>query len=258
MEHTHTQTHAHTHTRTHTHARTRVLYLVCMICVCVCSHYSSSGPGSPADKTQRSDHSGAPASTSMRSDSIVRNAQQGSFQSFPGWESVPITAIMKRIAVGQAGGRAGDPHRTMLNHADVSQSRWDSGQSMSIEGWNHHLDFWAFAIQMPGTIRIAVGQAYWPHRALLNHPGKSQREWNSGASMTYAGWQHHTEFWAYPSSMPGTICIAVEQEGQAMYPHRMMINHSEGSQSDWDEGKSMTYRDWNQYMEFWVFPVPGR
>jgi len=45
-----------------------------------------------------------------------------------------------RIAVGQAHG----PHRCMMNHDSYTQQQWNSGQSMSVQGWQHYFEFWAF------------------------------------------------------------------------------------------------------------------
>ena len=88
----------------------------------------------------------------------------------------------------------------MLNHPAGTQAEWDGGKSMAFEGWTEHLEFWAFPTYQAGTIRIAVGVAERPHRVMLNHPDWSQSEWNDGKSMTCRGWEHHLEFWAFPTS----------------------------------------------------------
>ena len=102
-----------------------------------------------------------------------------------------------RIAVGVA---ANGPRRVMLNHPEGSQEDGDGGKSMTCQGWVEHLEFWAFPTHQAGTIRIAVGVADGPHRVMLNHPDVSQGAWNEGRAMTFQGWQHHLEFWAFPTS----------------------------------------------------------
>jgi hypothetical protein len=139
------------------------------------------------------------------------------------------------IAVGEANG----PHRVYLarDENDVS--------------WTPRMKFLAYASVMPGTIRIAVGDASNPDRVMINHDDKNQDHWNEGASMSYRGWQEKMEFWAFDTPVPGTIRIDV---GQASRPHRIMINHSDKSQDQWNQGLSMTYRGWKNKMEFLVYP----
>lgn len=91
----------------------------------------------------------------------------------------------KRVAVGQAH----NPHRMMLNHSDKKQDYWDNeANSMTYRGWKHMTDFWALNNKESGAIRVAVGDAYDPHRCMLNHDGKSQSYWDQGNRMTYWGW----------------------------------------------------------------------
>jgi len=156
-----------------------------------------------------------------------------------------------RIAVGEAW----SPHRIMLNHASFSQDDWNRGQSMSILGWAHKMDFLAYPTKQPGTIRIAVGAAgiYWgPHRIMLNHPSFSQDEWNRGQSMSVLGWGHKMEFWVYPTEQPGTIHIAV---GEAWSPHRIMMNHVEFSKDIRNRGQSKSLQGWVHKMDFWAYPL---
>eukprot|EP00579_Thalassiosira_antarctica_P030714 CAMPEP_0202030366 /NCGR_PEP_ID=MMETSP0905-20130828/64459_1 /ASSEMBLY_ACC=CAM_ASM_000554 /TAXON_ID=420261 /ORGANISM="Thalassiosira antarctica, Strain CCMP982" /LENGTH=185 /DNA_ID=CAMNT_0048594163 /DNA_START=150 /DNA_END=707 /DNA_ORIENTATION=+ len=101
------------------------------------------------------------------------------------------------------------------------------------------------------TIRIAMGEAMKPHRIMINHSDISQEDWGTGRSMAYNGWTHKMEFWAYPKRHPRTIRIAV---GEAMKPHRIMVNQAGISQEDWDTGRSMTIQGWEHKMEFWVYP----
>mmetsp|Transcript_46017 Transcript_46017/g.92319 ORF Transcript_46017/g.92319 Transcript_46017/m.92319 type:complete len:164 (-) Transcript_46017:147-638(-) len=156
----------------------------------------------------------------------------------------------KRVVVGTAEG----PHRCMLNHPALPQSAYDQGQSMSVEGWQHHLHFWAYTSEAPGTIRIAVGTADGPSRAILNHPSQPQKFWNEGNSMGIMGWNHHFDFWAFQSPQPGTIRICVGQaEGDG--GHRCFINHTKFDQTTWNEGEvTMSVEGWQQYLEFWAFP----
>jgi len=93
-----------------------------------------------------------------------------------------------RIAVGQAKG----PHRMMINHDGHTQELWNAGQLMSVAGWSHLFAFWAFSREMPGTVRIAVGQAMGPHRAMMK-PNWTQQ------SMSTEGWDYKCEFWVYPT-----------------------------------------------------------
>jgi CTP-dependent riboflavin kinase len=152
-----------------------------------------------------------------------------------------------RIAVGQAH----EPHRCMINHDSIPQEQWDAGESMTRAGWTHQLEFHAFRFPIPGTIRIAVGQAHEPHRCMINHDSIPQEQWDAGESMTRAGWTHQLEFYAFKEARPGTIRIAV---GQAGGPHRCMINHDSIPQEQWDAGESMTRGGWTHQLEFWVFP----
>jgi hypothetical protein len=113
------------------------------------------------------------------------------------------------------------------------------------------MKFLAYDSGMPGTIRIAVGDASNPDCVMINHSSKSQDQWNEGASMNYRGWQEKMEFWAFDTPVHGTIRIAV---GQSSRPHRIMINHSDKTQDQWNQGLSMTYRVSRNKMEFWVYP----
>jgi len=118
-----------------------------------------------------------------------------------------------RIVVGQAW----NPHRIMVNHDGKSQTDWDSGMLMNYAGWTHQMEFWAFPTKRSGTIRIAVGQAWNPHRIMVNHDGKSQAEWDSGMKMDYAGWKHQMEFWVYPSRTEDGNHVWGVNSGDAIY-----------------------------------------
>jgi len=156
-----------------------------------------------------------------------------------------------RIVVGEAR----NPHRVMINHSSLTQSQWNQGESMTRAGWTHTLAFWAFPSKQPGTIRIAVGQALHPHRAMINHSQKTQAEWDLGKSMNIAGWMHHTEFWAFPKKQPGTIRIVA---GEARSPHRLMINHRNRNQDEWnDPSTNMSIAGWGHKMVFWAYPDNG-
>ena len=57
--------------------------------------------------------------------------------------------------------------------------------------------------------------------------------------MTCKGWAQHLEFWGILTHQEGTIRIAV---GVADGPHRVLLNHPEGSQSEWNDGKNWEAR----------------
>jgi hypothetical protein len=85
--------------------------------------------------------------------------------------------------------------------------------------------------------RIVFGEAFDPHRGMINHSRLAQANWDAGRSMNIAGWTHKLEFWAFDSEQPGTIRIAV---GEAGNPHRVLLNHSSYSQAQWKAGQSMS------------------
>ena len=118
---------------------------------------------------------------------------------------------------------------------------------MSVAKWTHKCVFKAFRRPAPGLIRIVVGQAWGPHRPMINHDRFTQDE-RGGVEE----WSHVCEFWAYPSHVPGTIRIAV---GQAADPHRCMLNLDRFTQQEWDDGQSMTVAEWAHMFVFWVFPI---
>ena len=155
-----------------------------------------------------------------------------------------------RIAVGTALG----PTRMIINDDTFDESSWEvSCNGMNIPGWKHHIDFFAFKSEMPGTIRIAVGEAHNPHRMMFNHASLDQSKWNSGQKMDVQGWKHKMEFWAYPTKQHGTMRIAV---GQAHNPHRMAMNLDCEKQGRWDcPGiTKMDVQGWEHHTEFWVYP----
>ena len=99
-------------------------------------------------------------------------------------------------------GQAQAPHRMMFNQGHYSQAVWDAGESMSTTGETHKIEFWPLASPELGAIRIAVGEAWSPHRIMINHDSKSQAELDAGASMSTARLTYKVEFWA-PSTTPG-------------------------------------------------------
>ena len=119
-----------------------------------------------------------------------------SFWAFRTWQPGTL-----RVAVGQAQA----PHRVMFNQGDYSQAEWDAGKSMSTKGWTHEMEFWAVASPEPGAIRIAVGEAWSPHRMMINHDSKSQAEWDAGASMSTARWTHKMEFGAFLARLEDSV-----------------------------------------------------
>ena len=89
----------------------------------------------------------------------------------------------------------------VFNQGDYSQAEWDAGKSMSTKVWTHKMEFWALVSLKPGAIRIAVGEAWKPHRMMINHESKSQVEWDAGASMGTARWTNKMEVWAFPARL---------------------------------------------------------
>jgi hypothetical protein len=160
--------------------------------------------------------------------------------SAPVTQSIALTKKKVRLVLGQAM----LPHRLMISHGTAAGPEADAA-NMSTQGWSHKSNFLAFEQQQPGTIRIAVGEAHSPHRAMINSEFMA-----AGGSMSVAGWTHKMEFWVYPTEQPGTIRIAV---GEAHGPHRIMANH-ESMAADGDG--SMSVAGWTHKMEFWVYPSP--
>merc|ERR1719150_3543522 len=90
-----------------------------------------------------------------------------------------------------------------MNHASCGGTYGYNHSNMNCAGWSHLMEFWAYSSQRPGTIRIAVGQAWHPHRMLLNHPWcGSQSAYDQGVRMDCSGWHHKMSFWVYPD-LPG-------------------------------------------------------
>lgn len=87
----------------------------------------------------------------------------------------PVPDVTKRVVMGMAY----NPHRAMLNHHKISQKQWDNGASMSQFGWKQYGDFHAYKAPEKGLIRVAVGQAWNPHRIMLNHAFQTQKYWNN-------------------------------------------------------------------------------
>ena len=109
----------------------------------------------------------------------------------------------KRIVVATTPIGAEYPHRCIINHSNFTQEQYDAGQSMTHGGWEQILEFWAFSERMPGTIRIAVGEAHGGnHRCMINHSHHPQAVWDDGKSMSCHGWTARAdlEFWAYPQN----------------------------------------------------------
>ena len=169
----------------------------------------------------------------------------------PEWNNENEEKNKLRIAVGTAQG----PSRMIINDDSCDKSSWElTCNGMNIPGWSHHTDFYAFKSELPGTIRIAVGEAQGPHRMMFNHASLDQSKWNTGQKMDVQGWTHKMEFWAYPTKQPGTMRIAV---GQANNPHRMAMNISiMGEQAAWNchWKNKMDIQGWDHHTEFWVYP----
>ena len=161
---------------------------------------------------------------------------------------VPLKDL-QRIAVGHAY----KPYRIMINSDLYPQEVWDNGQSMDVSGWTHKQDFWVFKEKQPGTIRIAIGQAYRPHRIMINHESQpNQDAWDAGLPMDVDEWTHKQEFWAFEKKQPGTIRIVV---GQTYNPHRIVINHDYYSQEQYDDGQLMDAVGWDYKQDFWVYAL---
>lgn len=64
----------------------------------------------------------------------------GEFWAYPDYHPGTI-----RIAVG----KHDDPMRMMVNHESHSQAEWNDGASMTVEGWEQYLEFWAFPNNLP-------------------------------------------------------------------------------------------------------------
>ena len=97
------------------------------------------------------------------------NGREGRFQcvrATGGANAFEKDARVKRFAVGECKiVRPGAPvddglHRIMVNMDG-------SGREMNYGGWNHMMEFIAFANETPGTERFTVGQAWEPHRVLI-------------------------------------------------------------------------------------------
>ena len=76
------------------------------------------------------------------------------------------SARVKRFAVGESRiVRPGEPpddglHRVMVNMDG-------SSRDMDYEGWDHMMEFFAFAAETPGTERYTICQAWEPHRVQI-------------------------------------------------------------------------------------------
>jgi len=99
--------------------------------------------------------------------------------------------------------------------------------------------------------RIVIGQANHPDRIMINHSDWTQEDYDNGQSMNWRGWNHKQHFWAFRERQPDTIRIAV---GEAHNPHRVMMNHRNMAQKDYDNGLSMDRHGWKHKQSFWVYP----
>eukprot|EP01046_Picozoa_sp_COSAG06_P032542 COSAG06_NODE_3261_length_5600_cov_7.025995_4_plen_204_part_00 len=97
------------------------------------------------------------------------NGREGRFQcvrASGGPTSSEKDVRVQRFAVGECRiVRPGAPidnglHRVMVNMDGTSRD-------MNYGGWNHMLEFFAFANATPGTERFTIGQAWEPHRVLI-------------------------------------------------------------------------------------------
>ena len=102
------------------------------------------------------------------------------------------------------------------------------------------------------TKACTIGEAWSPHRAMINHKNFNQDQWDNGLNMDCAGWKHHTRFWAFPTKQPGTIRFVV---GEAWNPHRICINHECQTQEQYNNGASMNVAGWKHHSDFWAYPT---
>jgi hypothetical protein len=141
---------------------------------------------------------------------------------------------VKRFAVGESRVAApgGQPdakwHRLMINMDG-------SSRDMSYDGWQHRLEFFAFTDETPGTECFTIGQAWDPHRALIEYG-------------LPAGWTLLSSFYAYTTKHPRTARFCV---GEAFDPHRVMIFLDEQFEYT---GRDMEVPGWAHKFHFYAYP----
>ncbi len=69
-----------------------------------------------------------------------------------------------------------------------------------------------YTTPQPGTERFAVGEAFDPHRVMINLDG-------TGRDMNYDGWRHKTHFYAYPNQKSHVAAIGQAQSKLWGLPH---------------------------------------
>lgn len=69
-----------------------------------------------------------------------------------------------------------------------------------------------YTTPQPGTERFAVGEAFNPHRVMINLDG-------TGRDMNYDGWRHKTHFYAYPNQKSHVAAIGQAQSNLWGLPH---------------------------------------
>ena len=70
--------------------------------------------------------------------------------SFDFWAETAPQPGMNRFAFGQAH----QPHRCMTNHTSKLAWEWGQGAPMTVSGWTHFVDFWAYRV--PGDTATAT------------------------------------------------------------------------------------------------------
>jgi len=111
--------------------------------------------------------------------------------------------------------------------------------------------------------RFAVGviNEGLERRCCVNHVDFGQRYWNSGHLMNYAGFKHDLGFWAFSDRRPGTKRIAVGISGGRVTvgPERCLVNPSDRTQFEWDQGQHVDMHGFTPQLSFWAFssPQPG-
>ena len=111
-----------------------------------------------------------------------------------------------------------------------AEPRWEEGGSMTRSGWTHRAEFWVWAEKPKDvpSMRVVVGQAggasssaHGNHRIMLNHPSRSQSDWDIGGSMSRAGWSHKMEFWVPTNDVEGSTPVQVDE---LQNPHRALLH----------------------------------
>jgi tetratricopeptide (TPR) repeat protein len=89
----------------------------------------------------------------------------------------------------------------------------DDSQSYVFDNRNAWSALWLrYTTPQPGTERFAIGEAFNPHRVMINLDG-------TGRDMNYDGWRHKTHFYAYPNQKSHVAAIGQAQSNLWGLPH---------------------------------------